>query len=524
VQRRSGALGAVLFTDIVDSTTVAAEMGNARWSELVARHHRIVRQHLARWRGREIDTAGDGFFVVFERPADAIRCAVASVEAVRELGIEIRAGVSFGELDRSGPKPSGLVVNTAARVMAIAERGEVLVPLSVKEIVSGVGISFAPNGIHRLKGLDGAFELFRVTDVDGTPLALPLDEETAAERRREIFPTRRRRIPLIVGLAAGALALITVGALVQGIGEEPQGDPGPLRNAIARIDVETGRVQAPLFLGDRGIDSHDLTADIDRLMSVGEGGVWLLQPPFLVHVDPLHEEVRSDQILVGAAESQAVHTGLGKIWVLSGRTLYEVHPLTDEATISYELPGRLALTTSSLAVGDAVWIGTSDGNLIRHDPFTRGSIEADVGSSIDAITATEHDVWLADLLRGMVIRVDPETLDVVGEPLEIRGNLDQIGAIGRTVWVLDKQVGQVTRIDADSGRFRDARVGGEPTEMAVTEDAVWVGDRDGSLYRVDAATLEVTPYPVGAEVLSVDVDAEGSPWIYVGDPAERMAA
>ena len=155
MQRRVGSLGAVMFTDIVDSTAIAAEMGNTRWSELVARH-RIVRNQLGRSGGREIDTAGDGFFVVFERPAEAIRCAVAAVEAVRALGIEIRAGVSFGELDRSGQKPSGLVVNTAARVMAVAGPGEVLVPVSVREIVSGAGISFSEHGTHHLKGSMGS--------------------------------------------------------------------------------------------------------------------------------------------------------------------------------------------------------------------------------------------------------------------------------------------------------------------------------------------------------------------------------
>ncbi|MCD6022962.1 MAG: Adenylyl cyclase [Actinomycetia bacterium] len=92
-------MAAAPFTDVVGSTSIAAEMGNTRWVELVARHHRIVRHQVGRFGGREIDTAGDGFFVTFERPADAIRCAVAAAEAVRELGIEIRAGVSFGELE-----------------------------------------------------------------------------------------------------------------------------------------------------------------------------------------------------------------------------------------------------------------------------------------------------------------------------------------------------------------------------------------------------------------------------------------
>jgi len=100
VQRRSGTrgLGAVLFTDIVGSTATAAEMGNTRWAELLTRHHQIVRRELRRFGGRENDTAGDGFFATFERPVDAIRCAVAAAGAVRSLGIEIRAGVSFGQL------------------------------------------------------------------------------------------------------------------------------------------------------------------------------------------------------------------------------------------------------------------------------------------------------------------------------------------------------------------------------------------------------------------------------------------
>ncbi|MGH2540545.1 MAG: adenylate/guanylate cyclase domain-containing protein, partial [Actinomycetota bacterium] len=299
MQRRTAArgMGAVLFTDIVGSTAIAAEMGNTRWAELVTRHHRVLRRQIGRFGGREIDTAGDGFFIAFERPADAIRCAVAATEAVRELGIEIRAGVSFGELEMMGRKPGGLVVNTAARVMSVGGPGEVLVPASVREIVPGAGITFAEHGVHRLKGLDGEFRLFEVVEVDGAKPTPPLDPESAAERRREIFPTGRRRTPLIVGVAAGALALVLIGVLALGaFGDAPE-DPGPLRNAVARIDVETGDVRAPLFLGDRRIDSHDLTADVDRLMSVGEGGVWLLQPPFLVHVDPLHpEDVRTDQI------------------------------------------------------------------------------------------------------------------------------------------------------------------------------------------------------------------------------------
>lgn len=131
MQQRAGGRGlaAILFTDIVGSTLVAAEMGNGRWGELLSRHHRIIRREIRRFGGREVDTAGDGFFVTFERPADAVRM----------LGIEVRAGVSFGELELVDGKAGGLIVNNAARVMSVAGPSEVLVPVSVRDIVPGTG-------------------------------------------------------------------------------------------------------------------------------------------------------------------------------------------------------------------------------------------------------------------------------------------------------------------------------------------------------------------------------------------------
>ena len=230
MQRRTAGqrLGAVLFTDIVGSTAIAAEMGNTRWVELVARHHRIVRRQIGRFGGREIDTAGDGFFVTFERPADAIRCAVATSTEVRDLGIEIRAGVSFGELEVAGRKPGGLVVNTAARVMSVGGPGEVLVPSSVREIVSGGGFTFAEHGVHRLKGFEEEFRLFSVTGVDGKEVAPPLEVEEAVERRRDIFPGKARRTVLIAGLGVGVLAIAAVAWLAfGGEAEEPRAAPRP---------------------------------------------------------------------------------------------------------------------------------------------------------------------------------------------------------------------------------------------------------------------------------------------------------
>jgi class 3 adenylate cyclase len=155
-------LTTMLFTDIVDSTARAAELGDARWRELVQAHHGLVRRQLARYRGNEIDTAGDGFFASFDGPARAIRCACAITEGVRELGIEIRAGLHTGECERIDDKVGGIAVNIGARVASQATAGEVLVSSTVKDLVAGSGIEFSERGTAELKGIPGEWRLYAV--------------------------------------------------------------------------------------------------------------------------------------------------------------------------------------------------------------------------------------------------------------------------------------------------------------------------------------------------------------------------
>ena len=155
-------LATVLFTDIVGSTARAAELGDAGWRELVQAHHGLVRRQLARYRGTEIDTAGDGFFASFDGPARAIRCACAISEGVRELGIEIRAGLHTGECERIDQKVGGIAVNIGARVASAAGPGEVLVSGTVKDLVAGSGIVFRERGVAELKGIPGEWRLFAV--------------------------------------------------------------------------------------------------------------------------------------------------------------------------------------------------------------------------------------------------------------------------------------------------------------------------------------------------------------------------
>ena len=156
-------LATVLFTDLVASTERLREFGDHRWVELLARHHAQVRRQLERFRGREVDTAGDGFLATFDGPARAIRCAVAIRDAVHDLGLDIRAGLHTGECELLADKVAGIAVHTGARVASLAGAGEVLVSATVRDLVSGSGIEFEDRGEHTLKGV-GERRIYAVTD------------------------------------------------------------------------------------------------------------------------------------------------------------------------------------------------------------------------------------------------------------------------------------------------------------------------------------------------------------------------
>ncbi len=162
---RRRALGVVVFTDIVDSTSLIAEFGNRRWRDLLEAHNALVRRELLRYGGSEVDTAGDGFVATFAGPSDAIGCARAAIEAVRWIGLDLRAGVHAGEFElvaeRGGrPKPSGLAMSIGARARDLAVRNEVWVSDTVRQLLFGSDVEFEPRGTHELKGVPGAWALF----------------------------------------------------------------------------------------------------------------------------------------------------------------------------------------------------------------------------------------------------------------------------------------------------------------------------------------------------------------------------
>ena len=153
-------LATVMFTDIVGSTETAARLGDSAWRALLARHDELSRAQLARFRGRPVKSLGDGWLATFDGPARAIRCALELREAMRELGVELRAGLHTGECEAIGEDVGGLAVHIGARVGALAAPREVLVSNTVKDLVVGSGIDFADRGEHALKGVPGTWRLW----------------------------------------------------------------------------------------------------------------------------------------------------------------------------------------------------------------------------------------------------------------------------------------------------------------------------------------------------------------------------
>jgi class 3 adenylate cyclase len=155
-------LATIVFTDIVGSTERAAALGDAAWNDLLEGHHALVRAQLGMFRGTEVDTAGDGFLATFDGPARAVRCAQAISIAVRELGLEVRAGVHTGEIEFAGDDVRGIAVHIGSRVMSLAGPSEVLVSRTVKDLVAGSGLVFEDRGEHALKGVPDRWHLYLV--------------------------------------------------------------------------------------------------------------------------------------------------------------------------------------------------------------------------------------------------------------------------------------------------------------------------------------------------------------------------
>jgi class 3 adenylate cyclase len=514
----------VLFTDIVGSTGLAVEMGDARWRETIARHHRIVRRELKRFGGREIDTAGDGFFATFDRPARAIRCAAAALEAVRELGIEIRAGLHLGEVEVAGKKVGGVAVHTGARVMAAAAPGEVLVTDTLRQLVSGAGLGFTDRGLHTLKGVPGEWRLHALATVDDRSVDPALDPPTAVERREAITtPTllRRGKTPLVVV----ALSMLVVAVSIVLAGRSPPAAHGP-------TDPPLGSV-LQVNVGDESGGSRVLRTVPDALeghgggnpkLAVGEGGVWV-RSAFLEHLDPQTGAVVGDHLTIETTgdfrADRGIEVGLRAVWIGGGETggnarLLSWDPATDDPLPEIRLRSNIVITDVALGFG-AVWVTFPDGRLVKIDPGTREPVdETHLDGSLDGVVVGAGGVWTLDVTEGTLIKVDPGTL-AKADRVQVTGSILDMAADEERIWLLEAGGDVVIPIDADGTLRQQIPIGEDPSGIAVGLDAVWVSDESGEVYRIDRVTQETTTLHVRGHLTAIAVDEEtGTLWVTVG--------
>ena len=494
-------LTTVLFTDIVDSTRLASELGDRRWRELLEQHHELVRRELRRFGGREIDTAGDGFFAVFDAPARGVACALTIVAAMPELGIQVRAGMHTGEVEEAGGKLRGIAVHIGARIGAGAGPGEVLSSSTVRDLVAGAGIDFEDRGTRELKGVPGEWHVHVASPGARFPEEFPVGADTAgrdaAAARRTVERRAHRRQTLI---GVGALVSLTlVGAVLFVVTRPPSSLARVDPNTAAVIDAASGRILAQVTVGARpdGI-------------TFGEGAIWTANTTdgTVSRIDPRTRSV-IQTVDVGAAPS-GLAAGFGSVWVANSgeRTVSRINASNNRVVQTITVGnGPTAVATGA----GAVWVTNAiDGTISRIDPgLGKVSGTYRVGASPGAVAANDAGVWVANADAGTVSRVDPAsgtTLASVGV-----GNGPRALAFGGTaLWVANGLDGTVSRIDPVANRVTATiEVGQGPNAMAGTASQIWVACAlDGGVYRIDSSTELASRIDVGGEPQALTIANE----------------
>jgi class 3 adenylate cyclase/streptogramin lyase len=493
-------LTTLLFTDIVGSTDIAVELGDRRWRRIQARHHAEVRRELKRFGGHEVDTAGDGFFATFDTPAAGVRCACAIVEAVRVIGVEIRAGLHFGEVEREGEKVGGIGVATGARVLAAAGAGDVLVTSTIVELVSGSGLEFADRGTHDLKGIPAGWHLFAVTSVDGKPLPPPPDPAEAAEIREStaVQPERSTR----KGLAWAGLVVVAVAAVVIGVRVAGHKSPAPTaapQPAILRIEPKTNAIV-------QEVDAFP--AANNYVVGAEHGSLW--------------EQVGDDELIQRRLKdgeklrditdvdlSLEPAFGFGSAWIMAQKTpiemsvtRYDDYPSEHHTTFNVPgIPMKVQWSNAFQAFMNGptgLWyVNGADTRLRFIDPnsnkvqgsWPTGSWET-FGPAEVLPTADGRAVWLCDPKDNEIKRFDVKTHQV-SKPFKTNGDITcPVAADDQSVWLLDRGQATVTHIDAKTGE--------------VTGGPCGIGASNGQITALGAYAFKSLWFPAGPDVVRVD--------------------
>jgi class 3 adenylate cyclase/streptogramin lyase len=475
-------LATVLFTDIVGSTKLAAELGDRRWRQLLARHHAFVRRQLRQHGGREVDTAGDGFFATFDQPGRAIDCAVEIIRGMKRMSVDIRAGIHMGEVEVIGPKVGGIAVHIGSRIMSMAGPGEVMVSSTVRDLMAGSDLTFSDEGFHELKGVPAQWRLYSVEAAAG-------EESEAAEEAvalpGEGEPVRPFRTPWLVALiVAGLVAAVAIPSILVLSGRGPPPFT-PRPNTVVRLDPGTGEVISGANVGTTPMS-----------VAYGNGGLWVanFDDRTIQRVDPETSEPGPAIGLTLRGHPDGIAVGGGFVWVASGISglVFKVDPTTNAA-----VPIETGVGLSGVAFGEgAVWVtnaGTDE--VLRIDPESGAisRISLPEGSSPQGIAVGAGAVWVANSLKGNVARIDADTGQVVVAIPLLRGQPEQVAFGEGYVWVTSYSDDSVTRIDprSNQGTIID-RVGNGPAGVAAGQGAVWVADSlDGTVARIDTDSARV---------------------------------
>ncbi len=507
-------LATVLFLDIVGSTALATELGDARWREVLTRFRRLVRAELKRFGGREQDTAGDGFFATFNEPAQALRAAAEIAIAVQELGIDVRAGVHTGECEEIDGKLGGIAVHVCARVMGLAGAAEVLATSTVRELVSGSGATFDDRGTHELKGLDETRHVFALTAVE-IRVPPPLTPEQAASRLEQVIPSRISSRTRAFALVAAVL-LIAAAAAGGWLVFRGGGASAAQQTDLLRINPDTTKIAGIVRGTPVGRNLWDnLWAD--------EGTLWQMQRSEsgqLVSRD-IRTGAIGNRIDLGVDACKCkVAFGFGSVWVAKEQTATS-GPQAGVTTWTLEridkLSGRLQKTyklssegASEVAVGNgAVWVLQPDTMLLRIDPSQdriTGKWKTNAVETNVALVPLAGYEWICECEINKVMRFDART--GTSRTFSIPEQAFLIDVDKSKLWFLDPQNSTITAMDPKTG-ITEPPVGlsGEPQQGIIAFGSAWIA-AGPYVERIDLGEGRRTQIPMPPHVYAGGIAAD----------------
>lgn len=478
-------LTTVLFTDIVGSTEMAAELGDRAWRERLRQHHGAVRRELRRHGGHEVDTAGDGFFATFDQPVEGVRCALAVRRAVKELGIEMRAGLHFGEAER-GEKIGGIAVTIGARVAAAADPGEILVSSTLRELVTGSELKFADRGTRVLKGVPGEWHLFAV-EAPAESAAVPVPHEAPPRA----VPTRLP-LPIVIG-GSLALAVAGVAGLIAIARPDAPVVTGP--DSVVRIDPDSAQIVGGVRVG-AGPAS----------LAYADGTLWVAneRDQTVSRID-----TRSQAEIArpgGVGRPVAILASGNRVWVADGfvgrLSIIDI----ETNAVSLVLSNRPGIGPMAGGFG-AIWIVDRIAEaVLRVDARTQQIQEIPLAAESGpvAIAASADAIWVANELGMTLVKLDPTANTVVGDSIALCCRPTAIAVTSTAVWVSSAASDRLQRIDAGRGAVAETIVAGDgAAALAANDEAVWVANEvERTVWRLDPsgerlATLKLDAQPSG---------------------------